>query len=366
MKKILGIIFIFVFCYNSVAQNKENPSNELQQARKLSAEVINLFNQKKYKEALPLAQKAAAVYEKELDANNIEVAKAQRNLGYVNYYLNDRKEAQKAFEHSLEIYEKQSQLSSAEGMQMAEMLEVLAVIKYNDNETKKARALVEKVLTLYEKYGQSESIKAAQVWSGLGNLMISEQNYVPAAQAYEKSLAIKIKRLGEKDFETIDSFNRCLCALKKAGEDDEIERVRLAYFPNSKLTESGTLEREKKEKSAEKDKKTANIPDDGRTIVAIPLNAIMDAGVVNGVALSLPRPVYPSAARSSGAGGTVNVNIIIDEQGKVIFACGAFNKTHASLRQASENAAYAAKFQPTLLDGKPVKVTGVIVYKFVP
>lgn len=365
MKKFLAIIFIFVFCFNSLAQDKENSSPELQQARKLSAEVVSLFNQKNYKEALPLAQKVLAVYEKELDANNIEIARAQRNLGYINYYLNDKKEAQKAFERSLEIYEKQTQLNNAEALQVAGMLETLAVIKYTGNETKTARALVEKILALYEKYGQSDSLKAAQAWSGLGNLMISEQNYFPAAGAYEKSLAIKIKRLGEKDFETIDSFYRCLCALKKAGKENEIERVRLAYFPNSKLTENGTLEQEKREKPAQgKDEEKTNVPNDGKKIVGIPL--LTNAGVVNGAALSLPKPAYPSEARRSRAGGTVNVNVIIDEQGKVIFACGAFNKTHSALRQASENAAYGAKFQPTLMDGKPVKVNGVIVYKFVP
>ena len=53
------------------------------------------FSQKKYKEALPLAQKAAIDYEKELGANNIEVARAQRNSGYINYYLDDKKKAQK-------------------------------------------------------------------------------------------------------------------------------------------------------------------------------------------------------------------------------------------------------------------------------
>ncbi|MCA1623063.1 MAG: hypothetical protein LC768_14495 [Acidobacteria bacterium] len=36
------------------------------------------------------------------------------------------------------------------------------------------------------------------------------------------------------------------------------------------------------------------------------------------------------------------------------------------LRQAAEAAARQAKFSPTLLGGKAVKISGVIVYNFVP
>jgi hypothetical protein len=56
---------------------------------------------------------------------------------------------------------------------------------------------------------------------------------------------------------------------------------------------------------------------------------------------------------------------LIDETGKVIKAesiCGG----HPALREASRNAATRAKFSPKELNGKPVKVNGVIVYNFVP
>ena len=63
-------------------------------------------------------------------------------------------------------------------------------------------------------------------------------------------------------------------------------------------------------------------------------------------------------------GGTVAVEIIVDESGKVISAkamCG-----HPLLQQAAVEAAYQARFTPTLLEGKPVKVQGYITYNFVP
>lgn len=87
-------------------------------------------------------------------------------------------------------------------------------------------------------------------------------------------------------------------------------------------------------------------------------------GVVNGSAVSLPKPAYPAAARAVRAGGAVNVQVLIDEEGNVITANAVSG--HPLLRLSSEQAARSAKFKPTLLQGVPVKVNGVIVYNFVP
>lgn len=86
-------------------------------------------------------------------------------------------------------------------------------------------------------------------------------------------------------------------------------------------------------------------------------------GVVNGSAKNLPVPIYPATAKAVGASGAVNVQITIDETGKVISAKAVSG--HPLLRQAAEQAAQRAIFSPTLLSKVPVKATGVIVYNFV-
>jgi len=87
-------------------------------------------------------------------------------------------------------------------------------------------------------------------------------------------------------------------------------------------------------------------------------------GVINSIAVSLPKPAYPPSAKAVSASGTVNVQVIIDEQGSVISAVATSG--HLLLRAAAVNAAKQAKFTPTKLSDQPVKVTGVIVYNFVP
>lgn len=90
---------------------------------------------------------------------------------------------------------------------------------------------------------------------------------------------------------------------------------------------------------------------------------VVTGGVVNGKAVNLVKPQYSAAAKAVKAGGTVNVQVTIDEKGNVISASAISG--HQLLRQSAEQAARASKFTPTFLTGQAVKVTGVIVYNFV-
>jgi periplasmic protein TonB len=91
--------------------------------------------------------------------------------------------------------------------------------------------------------------------------------------------------------------------------------------------------------------------------------APISGGVLNGKAISLPKPSYPPIARAAHASGTVVVQVTIDENGAVISASAVSG--HPLLTQAAVNAARQARFSPTKLSGQPVKVTGVIQYNFV-
>ncbi len=91
--------------------------------------------------------------------------------------------------------------------------------------------------------------------------------------------------------------------------------------------------------------------------------APISGGVLNGKALSLPRPPYPQIAKAAHASGTVVVQVLIDENGNVVSAHAVSG--HPLLTAVAVAAARSAKFSPTKLSGQPVKVTGVIQYNFV-
>lgn len=90
--------------------------------------------------------------------------------------------------------------------------------------------------------------------------------------------------------------------------------------------------------------------------------AIVNKGVLNGTAISLPAPKILPTAKAMGASGTVIVQVLIDEDGNVVSATATSG--HPLLRGSAVDAAKKAKFNRTLLSGVPVKVSGVIVYKF--
>jgi periplasmic protein TonB len=79
--------------------------------------------------------------------------------------------------------------------------------------------------------------------------------------------------------------------------------------------------------------------------------------------ISLPKPAYPPMAKAIGAEGSVAVQILVDEQGKVISAQPVSG--HPTLIAAAKQAALQARFTPTVLNGQPVKIQGVITYNFV-
>jgi len=86
-------------------------------------------------------------------------------------------------------------------------------------------------------------------------------------------------------------------------------------------------------------------------------------GVFSAKVVDLPKPAYPELAKRAGIQGLVNVQILVDETGKVISAQAV--KGSAMLTKAAEDAARRARFTPTKLGDQPVKVQGVITYKFV-
>lgn len=90
--------------------------------------------------------------------------------------------------------------------------------------------------------------------------------------------------------------------------------------------------------------------------------SIIRGGVLEGKAISLPQPDYPPIARAARASGKVTVMVIVDEEGKIVAAQA--ESGHPLLQAAAVKAAREARFAPTLLEGKPVKVLGVINYNF--
>lgn len=88
----------------------------------------------------------------------------------------------------------------------------------------------------------------------------------------------------------------------------------------------------------------------------------IEGGTLNSKAVSLPKAVYPEEAKRLKIKGTVTVQVVVDENGKVTSAKAVDGPV--PLREAAEEAARKATFTPATQDGITVKVSGVLTYTF--
>ena len=90
----------------------------------------------------------------------------------------------------------------------------------------------------------------------------------------------------------------------------------------------------------------------------IPMTSIM----ITGKAIRKVQPPYPPMAKAAHISGSVQIQILISEEGRVLSATSVTG--HPLLREASVQAAREWAFSPTILNGKGVKVSGVISFNF--
>lgn len=87
--------------------------------------------------------------------------------------------------------------------------------------------------------------------------------------------------------------------------------------------------------------------------------------IIFGKPINKPAPCYPRDAKAENISGEVQVKIVIDEEGKVIWARAISG--HQMLQQAAIRAACRARFTPSTFIGRKIKVKalGVMTYKFI-
>jgi TonB family protein len=90
---------------------------------------------------------------------------------------------------------------------------------------------------------------------------------------------------------------------------------------------------------------------------------VVSKGVITGLATYLPKPTYTEIAKRARAQGSVSVQVLIDESGRVISAKALSGSPFLTVE--AQKAAMQARFSPTMLGNQPVRVSGTITYNFV-
>ena len=317
--------------WNSVSaflqvQNAAADSPELLEARQLTATAVRLYGEGNPKEALGSAKRALEILQNILPAGDKRVVEALWNLAVIHQKLNNSKEAESLYRRVVAVREANL---GREALEAATALDALAVIHYGRGDKGQAEADFKRALAIREKIVGPQSEEVARTLFKLAQLYQFHDELDKAEKLYQRIIASDRKMLPESSqvlIETVDSY---ACLLRKLKRPDEAKALEDQI--------EGKILRTKRPPA-------------------------LDGGVLNGKALKLPKPPYPAEARRNRVSGVVVVRVTISEDGRVIHACA--ESGHRLFWKECEAAAYGAEFEPTMVNGKATRITGVITYKF--
>lgn len=235
-------------------------------------------------------------------------------------------------------------------------MERLAQLSFRKKETSRAIDLLERSLAIRERLFGRESNEVAETLHELANVYRFTRRDERAEELYLRSIQILEKTAGRKHPQTISTLKDYACL--------GFRELRVIS-----VKEEDKKEDEKELSDAEKEKRSikerarcwlSGFEDDceNKTYTRKSIT------VLNGKATKLAQPAYPHEARVAGASGLIIIAVRINIDGRVIDArpvCGG----QPTLFSTSLKAARASEFTPTLIDGKPTTVSGVIIYNFV-
>jgi TonB family protein len=317
-------LLLLCFAVKAVAAQASKGSDaQLTEARELNAKVAQLYNERKYEEALPLAQQVIELVTTSFGPTDSHLIAPLINLGDLYVAMSRLDNAKSSFERALEIAEKNL---GPQDITLTRPLDELGHLTRRAGEYQKSIDYFVRSLAIKQKLLKPADLEIARTafWAAESYRL----NRAPsdAEPFYEQAINV-YDAAGKKDKDLVEVLRQYLIVL--------------------------TLEK-KTDKAAPIQQRLADLSAAG---------GIIEGGVLNGKAVKLVQPEYPVIARGAHASGQVRVQVLIDETGKVISATVVSG--HPLLQSAAIAAARESKFTPTLLSGAPIKVSGVIIYNFV-
>jgi tetratricopeptide (TPR) repeat protein len=195
----MTFILTLIFPPFSICQQDDQVTVEA-----LNQQVTMLFQQGRYEDAIPLAQKAADLVEKTFGPEHPNLAFCLNNLAKLYRSLGDYAKAEPLYQRSLAIYEKSL---GPDDPNVGASLNNLAMLYVNKGDYAKAELLYQRSLAIYEKAFGPDHPYVANSLNNLAALYVSLEDYTRAEPLYRRSLAIREKSLGPEHPDVAASLN---------------------------------------------------------------------------------------------------------------------------------------------------------------
>jgi CHAT domain-containing protein/Flp pilus assembly protein TadD len=186
----------------------------LDEATALNQQVIQLYNQGRYSEAISLAQRTLTIVEKALGPDNPDVATALNNLADLYRAQGRYPDAETLYKRSLAIREK---ALGPNHPNVALSLNNLAGLYLNQGRYADVEPLFTRSLNIREKALGPDHPDVAQSLNNLAGLYYSQGRYSDAEPLYKRSLAIREKVLGPDHPDVAVSLNNLAGLYQKRG-----------------------------------------------------------------------------------------------------------------------------------------------------
>jgi CHAT domain-containing protein/Tfp pilus assembly protein PilF len=195
---------------------------QLRESDELNGRVYRLWQAGKFKEALPLAQKALAIRRQLLGKDQSKLSVSLFNLGAQYQGLDDYAAAQACYEQALAI---RRRTLGEDHPATAQSYHNLALTLYSRGKYAEAEPLFQKALATCRRTRGEDSPETAITYNGVAQNLQARGRYGEAETQYRKALAIYQKTLGENHRDTASVTNNLAANLYAQGKYAEAERL---------------------------------------------------------------------------------------------------------------------------------------------
>ena len=215
--------------------------------------------------------------------------------------------------------------------------------------------------------------KEPDVYFSRGLAYFNKQSYTTAIADFDRVIELDPKEAMAyfkrgNALERTGNFERALSDYQKAVEldpDNEPAKAALTKLQAALVKQTPTQTPTNNTATVQKKEPATTqntTPTNTTTPETTTSNEPMNMGALNRFAVRLSIPIYPSVERQRATEGLVTVEVMLDEEGKVVSAKAVSGPR--GLRMAAEDAVRKSKFNPVRVGDKPVKATGFINFNF--
>jgi tetratricopeptide (TPR) repeat protein len=213
IKRFLAYLLIFALCISAAPALAQQ--DELERAKELVQQVLTLYRQGRYDEAIPVAQNILAIREKALGPEHPETASSLNILARLYMSKGDYARAEPLYQRTLAIREK---ALGPEHPDTAASLNNLAVLYKSTGEYARAEPMSQRALAICEKVLGPEHRHTAFSLNNLASLYCAMGDYARAEPLYQRALAIREKALGPDHPSTATSLNNLADLYRAVGD----------------------------------------------------------------------------------------------------------------------------------------------------